>query len=292
MRELAVFSGKGGTGKTTLVACFASLARTVVAADCDVDAANLALLLPGEDRVRTPFLAGSRAHILPDRCLGCGLCLEHCRFGAILQPTGPDEVWRVDAMACEGCDVCRQVCPHDAIEMHDNLAGHWMLRATANGYLVHAALGVAQDNSGKLVAEVRDQARQLGEQVDADFVLVDGPPGIGCPVHAAMGRIERLLAVTEPTPSGAHDLTRLLDLAHHFGIQATVVINKWDLAPELATQIETSCQERGVPVLGRIPFDKAIPRMLARGHLPLEAPASAETQQAIRDIWQRFSAPG
>ena len=250
---------------------------------------GLAIALGAKTVSTKDFYSGATAAINADACTACGACAQVCRYDAIIES---EPAYSIDSLACEGCNACVLECPEEAISLKESKAGVVMESRVDFGRLVHAELGIAQDNSGKLVAEVRDQARQLGEQVDADFVLVDGPPGIGCPVHAAMGRIERLLAVTEPTPSGAHDLTRLLDLAHHFGIQATVVINKWDLAPELATQIETSCQERGVPVLGRIPFDKAIPRMLARGHLPLEAPASAETQQAIRDIWQRFSAPG
>ena len=287
MKTLAVFSGKGGTGKTTLVACFARLADRTVAVDCDVDAANLGLLLPGEDVQREPFLAGRKATINATSCRACGACAEACRFDAIAW-TGRD--WVVDPMACEGCGVCSLVCPKPAvIRYHDNLAGHWMRRRSGSVSLVHAALGVAQDNSGKLVAKVRQEAAQWADREGIDLVLVDGPPGIGCPVHAAMGQLDRILVVTEPTPSGLHDLERMLRLAQHFGVSASVSINKWDLAPTHTRIIEEACRAWGVPLAGRIPFDPNVPRLLAAGLLPLEPPVDLDTTAAIVRCWQRFS---
>jgi MinD superfamily P-loop ATPase len=281
-----VFSGKGGTGKTTLVACFAELAGPAVAVDCDVDAANLKLLMAGEDIHREAFLAGRLATIDPDRCLGCNACAAACRFEAIEQgELGPT----VQPLSCEGCGVCAIVCPSPStIHFHDKLAGHWMRRISGDTLLVHASLGVAQDNSGKLVARVRQEAAQWADRQGLGTILVDGPPGIGCPVHAAMGGIDRLLAVSEPTPSGLHDLERLLGLAAHFGLPAVTVVNKWDLAPSLTRTIEQVCAELGVPSAGRIPFDPAVPRMLAQGALPLTAPAQPETVAAIERCWQRF----
>ncbi|MFH1462811.1 MAG: 4Fe-4S dicluster domain-containing protein [Pseudomonadota bacterium] len=290
MRTLAVMSGKGGTGKTTLVACFAALAGRAVAVDCDVDAANLALLLPGEDSPGEPFYGGQKAAILAPACSGCGACAQMCRFNALdVLPSGAFEV---DPLACEGCGACRLVCPvPGVISFHPNLAGHWYVRRTAQGWLVHAALGVAQDNSGKLVARVREEAAAIATREALSLVLVDGPPGIGCPVHAALGRVDRLLAVTEPTPSGLHDLDRLLDLAAHFDLSVCVAVNKWDLSPTGTETIEARCAARGVEVLGRLPFDPAVPRLLAAGRLPLEAPANPETVRAIRALWDRFAAP-
>jgi len=287
MKTLAVFSGKGGTGKTTLVACFAELAGRVVAVDCDVDAANLRLLLPGVDVDREPFLSGRKASIDQDGCLGCGACAEACRFDAIVQCEG---TWTVDSMACEGCGVCSIVCPApDVIRYQDNLAGHWMRRRSGSILLVHAALGVAQDNSGKLVAKVRQEAAAWADHEGVPLVLVDGPPGIGCPVHAAMGQLDRMLVVTEPTPSGLHDLERMLRLAQHFGVSCCVVVNKWDLAPSFTRNIEDSCRTWRVPIAGRIPFDPAVPRLLAKGLLPLQEPAGRETSNAIIVCWSRFS---
>ncbi len=287
MTTLAVFSGKGGTGKTTLVACFAHLAGRAVAADCDVDAANLRLLLPGTDTHREPLLSGRKASIDADSCLACGDCAQACRFDAIIPLDG---CWLVDRMACEGCGVCSLVCPQpDTIRFHDNLAGHWMRRRSGSTLLVHAALGVAQDNSGKLVAEVRREAAAWANREGVGVVLVDGPPGIGCPVHAAMGQLDRLLAVTEPTPSGLHDLERMLRLAQHFGVPACVAINKWDLAEAVTQTIEQACRSWAVPVVGRIPFDPAVPRLLAAGLLPLVPPADSTTIRAIERCWRRFS---
>jgi MinD superfamily P-loop ATPase len=287
MSTIAVFSGKGGTGKTTLVACFAQLAGRAVAVDCDVDAANLRLLMPGDDTLREPFLSGRRATIDPSSCLGCGACAQHCRFGAIV-PLG--RRWAVDRLACEGCGVCGIVCPRPGtVQLYDKLAGHWMRRRSGGSVLLHAALAVAQDNSGKLVAKVREEAAKEAEREGIPLILVDGPPGIGCPVHAAMGSVDRLLAVTEPTPSGLHDLERLLGLAAHFSLPACTVVNKWDLAPALTERIEASCERWSVPIAGRIPFDPQVPRMLADGRLPLEAPAAPETIRAIEGTWRELS---
>jgi MinD superfamily P-loop ATPase len=286
MTTFAVFSGKGGTGKTTLAACFAHLAGRVVAADCDVDAANLQLLMPGEDERREPFLAGQRARIEPAACVGCGACARACRFQAV-RPT--PEGWRIDPLACEGCGACRLVCPMPgALRFQPNRAGYWMLRVLGQRVLVHAALGVAQDNSGKLVARVREEAARQAEQRGIPLVIVDGPPGIGCPVHAAMGGVDRCLAVTEPTPSGLHDLERLLKLATHFEVPCCVAVNKWDLAPSVTREIEQRCADGGVPVAGRLPFDPAVPRMQAQARLPLSAPARPETVEAIHQLWSRL----
>lgn len=285
MKEYAVFSGKGGTGKTSLVASFARLAPGAVAVDCDVDAANLALLLPGEDEPERPFFSGWKARIDPQRCSGCGACAGVCRFDALTPAEG---IYRVASLACEGCRVCATVCPEDAITFEDNQAGHWTRRRTDHGWLVHASLGIAQDNSGKLVAQVKEEARLLASRESAPFVLVDGPPGIGCPVHAAISQVERILAVTEPTPSGLHDLDRLLDLAAHFQVDAVVAINKWDLAPAMSDEIQRTSEARAVPVVGRIPFDEDWPTLLARAEVPLKPPARPDTVEAIRTVARRF----
>lgn len=283
MRQLAVFSGKGGTGKTSLVASFAHLAGDIVAVDCDVDAANLALLLQGDDSVREPFLSGEKATIDVMGCFGCGLCARSCRFDAI-EP-GPRGEWHVVELACEGCHVCEHVCPARCITFTPNQAGEWFVRRTSDGWLVHASLGVAQDNSGKLVAHVRQQARDLAEHEGLELILVDGPPGIGCPVHAAMGQIDHALVVTEPSLSGVHDLDRILDTAKHFGVRASVAVNKWDLSPELTEILEEHCRARGVQILGRVPFDPEVPRLLSRQELPLDSPNPA-TRDAIVALWE------
>jgi MinD superfamily P-loop ATPase len=282
VNQLVVVSGKGGTGKTSVLASLASLAAStgpVITADCDVDAANLALLLPGEDIRVEPFRAGRRARIDSESCLLCGSCAEQCRAAAIRI----EEVAVVDPLACEGCGVCALVCPTEAVSFVDNQAGVWMERRTAFGPLIHAALGIAQDNSGKLVARVREEARTVAERDDVDLILVDGPPGIGCPVHASITGCDLALVVTEPTPSGEHDLERVLGLLDHFRVPAAVLINKHDLWPELTTRIEALATETNAAVVGRLPFSPAVPRALSRGELPLAVEAMATP---LADAWK------
>ena len=280
-KRLAVFSGKGGTGKTTLSASFAKLSSSRVVADCDVDAANLALLMPGEDEGWRPFYANPKASI-GSNCTGCGSCIERCRFDALRLVA---DLAQVNLLKCEGCRVCAQVCPVDAVQMVDHQAGAWT-RRQAQG-LVHGALGIAQDNSGKLVAKIREEAEAWAKGAGLELVLIDGPPGIGCPVHAALGRVDLALVVTEPTVSGRSDLERFLDLAQQFQVPTAVAINKWDLAPQQSEALRAACQERGVPILGKIPFDAAIPKALALAQLPLAPPVASATQAAIRSLWHR-----
>jgi MinD superfamily P-loop ATPase len=272
VKQLVIISGKGGTGKTSILASFARLGASespLVIADCDVEAPDLALLLSGPDVRTEEFWSGRRARIDAGICLLCGLCEDECRAGAIRIQHVPV----VDPLACEGCGVCALVCPDDAISFVDNQAGVWMERKTALGPLIHAALGVAQDNSGKLVAQVRQEARAAAERDGIDLVLVDGPPGIGCPVHASITGCDLALVVTEPTPSGEHDLERVLGLLDHFRVPAGVLINKHDLCPELTSRIEALANEANAAVVGRLPFSPAVPRALARGELPLAVEA-------------------
>jgi len=286
MKQLVVISGKGGTGKTSVVASLASLAAfeaPVTTADCDVEAANLALLLPGQEIRTEPFFSGRRAMIDPDTCSSCGLCAEQCRANAIHS----EDLTVVDPLACEGCGVCALVCPVEAVTFVDNQAGVWMERRTAFGPLIHAALGIAQDNSGKLVAQVREEARIIAEREETDLILVDGPPGIGCPVHASLTGCDLALLVTEPTPSGEHDLERVLELLDHFRVPAAVLINKHDLSPSFTVRIETLASRAGVEVVGKLPFSPEVPRALARGELPLAIEAVAVP---LTEAWERITA--
>jgi MinD superfamily P-loop ATPase len=286
VNQLVVISGKGGTGKTSILASLAYLSaweNPVTTADCDVDAANLALLLPGEDVRTEPFWSGRRARIDPQSCTLCGLCVEPCRAAAIRI----EDFAVVDPLACEGCGVCELVCPEEAVSFVDNQAGVWMERRTASGPLIHAALGIAQDNSGKLVAQVRQEARAVAERDDIDLVLVDGPPGIGCPVHASLTGCDLALVVTEPTPSGEHDLERVLVLLDHFALPAAVLINKHDLSPEFTARIEALARRAGAQVVGKLPFSPEVPRALARGELPLAVEAVAAP---LAEVWERIFA--
>ena len=246
-----------------------------------MDAANLRLLLPGADGDCEPFHAGQRAAVAVDSCQGCRLCVEACRFEAI-SPSEDGSVV-VDDIACEGCRVCRAVCPEDAISLRDNLAGHLMVRELGRaGALVHAQLGIAQDNSGKLVAAVRERARAEARRRGIELIIIDGPPGIGCPVHAAITGADLLLAVTEPTPSGAHDLHRLLSLANAFQLPGAVLINKADLSAEYTAEVKRLAAEAEAEVVGCLPFTAELPRALARGEVPLN---STEWGERLRESW-------
>lgn len=284
MKQVTVISGKGGTGKTSLVASMAHLGQPMVTADCDVDAANLALLLPGLDGAHEPFYSGRRVTVDLRRCEGCGTCEATCRFDAIHLTTGTPPRAHTDPFVCEGCGACTLVCPVNALEYYDNLVGTWTVRKAATGPLVHAMLGVAQDNSGLLVTRVRDQATQVAQSAGLDLVLLDGPPGIGSPVQESVRGVDLVLAVSEPTSSGEHDLVRVLDLAKRMGVPAAVVINKTDLAPDISLRIDAMAQDADVPVLGRLPFDPEVPRALARGALPMGVPGLAPE---VARIWGR-----
>jgi MinD superfamily P-loop ATPase len=290
VKEFVVISGKGGTGKTSLTASFAALAHDAVLADCDVDAADLHLILAPEIRRRETFRSGHEAAIRAEACLGCGRCAALCRFEAIAESFRPSDgarVFRVDPSACEGCGVCIWNCPARAIEFPERTCGEWFVSATRHGPMVHARLAPGAENSGKLVSLVREQARETAKQSKCDLVLVDGPPGTGCPVIAAVTGAAGLLVVTEPTVSGAHDLARVLELARHFRIPAAVCVNKWDLHPELAGQIETSARAAGATPVGRVRYDRAASTAQRRGLAVVEAEPGPLADD-IRAVWQNW----
>ena len=285
MKTLVVISGKGGTGKTSFCASFAQLAgEGVVLGDCDVAAANLALLISGEDVEREDFFAGSVATVDGELCIGCGECNIACRYEAIELS---DDVARVNHLRCEGCRACSVVCPVDAIQFANKRAGTILRRETALGPMVHAALGIAQDNSGKLVARVREDAQTIAKERGIGLALFDGPPGIGCPVHAAVGGADLLIAVTEPTSSGSHDLERVLYLARHFDLRVGVVVNKYDLNIDVTEQIEQMAEQHEALLLGRVPFDEGVPRALAESKTPLSVPA---VRMALVRCWDKIIA--
>jgi MinD superfamily P-loop ATPase len=260
MKELVVISGKGGTGKTSVMASLAVLAQRPVLADCDVDAADLHLVLSPRVRESHQFRSGHEAVILPDACIGCGTCLAHCRFNAVKMngKNRADLSFSIDPIACEGCGVCVRFCPAKAIDFPDRLCGEWMVSETRCGPMVHARLGVAAENSGKLVATVRQEARKIAEENHHPLVIVDGPPGIGCPVISSLTGATLVLIVTEPTVSGEHDLERVLALTRHFQIPALVCVNKWDLNLEMTERIEGKARQVGARIAGRIRYDRAV----------------------------------
>lgn len=294
MRELVVISGKGGTGKTSLLASFAVLAGEAVLADCDVDAADLHLVLSPRVGRREVFRSGHEAVIRPELCQGCGKCLDLCRFQAISsqEPASGrtrehDRVlYRVDPLACEGCGVCVRFCPHNAIDFPQQVCGEWFVSDTRCGPMVHARLGVAAENSGKLVSTVRSQARSEAEARGLELILVDGPPGIGCPVIASLAGASSVLVVTEPTPAGEHDLARVLALCRHFGLPAVVCVNKWDLNETMTEQIEKLAEKQGAALADRIPYDRTVTeaQLQARAVVEMGGPAA----EAVHRVWKRF----
>lgn len=286
--EVAIVSGKGGTGKTSVTAALAVLSGRSVVADCDVDAADLHLVLAPEIRERVPFISGHEAVIRELDCRGCGLCQEMCRYEAIGPVTGADGrvVFRVDPAGCEGCGVCVRFCPVKAIDFPDSHCGEWFVSDSRVGPMAHARLAPAAENSGKLVTKVREAAKAEARKSDRDLILVDGPPGIGCPVIATVTGANLVMAVVEPTLSGEHDLDRVCRLANHFQVQATVCVNKWDINPEMTERIELWAAERGVTPLGRVRFDKAVTRAQVNGRTVLDEGGGAADD--IRSVWENL----
>ncbi len=284
MKELVIISGKGGTGKTSITASFAALAKNAVFADCDVDAADLHLILNPEIRERHDFYSGHEAVIREADCAGCGLCNDLCRFDAVKKS---GDKFQIEPSSCEGCGVCVEFCPVKAIDFPNRLCGEWFISNTRFGPMVHARLGIGAENSGKLVSTVRQQARQFATAVQADWILVDGPPGTGCPVIASLTGADAVLAVTEPTLSGQHDLLRVLELTRHFQIPAFICVNKWDINPAMTATIEAAATLSGATVLTRIPYDRSITEAQLRGQSVVEY-SEGIASQFIQTLWEKL----
>jgi MinD superfamily P-loop ATPase len=282
-RELVVISGKGGTGKTSVVASFAALAERAVLADGDVEASDLHLVLAPRVQRREDFKGGRRAVIDPAQCLACHICAKLCRFEAVFFDS-PANTYRVDDIGCEGCGVCAEFCPTGAITMIESVGGEWFVSETRHGPMVHARLAAGHGNSGKLVNIVRDHARRIARETSRSLIVVDGPPGIGCPVIASITGASLALVVTEPTPSGAHDLLRVLKLAKHFDLPAAVCVNKWDLNPGMTEQIEREAVSVGASVAGRISYCGAFNEAQRHGLAVVENGDSPAAQE-IRQVW-------
>jgi MinD superfamily P-loop ATPase len=287
-KELTIVSGKGGTGKTSLAASFAVLSGRCVVADCDVDAPDLHLVLSPRVVERHEFRCGNVAVIRREVCTGCGACLANCRFDAV-RKNGVDSgasTFSAVPVSCEGCGVCVRFCPEGCIDFPERISGEWMVSDTRCGPMVHARLGTAAGNSGKLVSTVRSEARRVAGENSLPLIIVDGPPGIGCPVIASVTGASMVLAVTEPTLSGEHDLSRVLSLARHFEIPAAVCVNKWDLNGEMTERIEETALKAGAMVAGRIRYDCAFTRaqMLERAVVETDPPCSGD----IRRLWERL----
>lgn len=283
MKQIVIISGKGGTGKTSLVASLAALAGTSVLADCDVDAADLHLVVGPSAVERNDFVGGKRAVINPERCNDCESCVDLCRFGAI---TGESTDRVVDPLACEGCGVCAWFCPEQAVDLVDAIEGEWYRSETRFGPMVHARLHPAGENSGKLVSLLRAEARSTAEQRGIGTVLIDGSPGIGCPVIASITGADLVLVVTEPTLSGLHDFERVIGLTRHFGILSMAVVNKYDINEANTRRIEALATGLGTGVGGRIRFDPAVTGAQVEG-VPLVEFSSDGAASDMVDVWNR-----
>ncbi len=284
MKELVILSGKGGTGKTSLTAAFAAICKKSVLCDADVDAADLHLLMSPEIKQTTDFLGGGLAIIDPEKCTECGQCIELCRFNAI------SDDFVVDKIDCEGCGVCVDLCPEKAIDFPTQICGQWFVSDTRFGPMIHARLGIAEENSGKLVALVRQQAKEFAKKNSIDLLLTDGPPGVGCPVIASIGGATAIVIVTEPTVSGIHDMERALELAKFFKVPAMIIVNKYDLNPDMTEQIEQSVKKRGLTFIGKIPFDPDFTKSMVQAKTIMEYEDNSDISLKVKEVWERIMA--
>ena len=284
MRELVILSGKGGTGKTSLTAAFASFSTNMILCDADVDAADLHLLMAPDIKQKNDFQGGNEAIINPEKCTQCGLCIELCRFDAV------KDTFEIDPIECEGCGVCYDLCPEQAIDFPVKTCGQWYVSDTRFGPMVHARLGIAQENSGRLVALVRQEARKIAQKKHIDLILTDGPPGVGCPVIASMGQASAVLIVAEPTVSGIHDLARMAQLAAHFKMPVMVCVNKHDLNPDQTQAIKDLAKENNITFVGQIPFDKNFTESMIQGKNIIETDKNSQTSLAVKKIWENVMA--
>ena len=283
MKQIVIISGKGGTGKTVFTGALAALVENKVMVDCDVDAADLHLLLEPETLEKNQFKSGVTAVVDEQKCIRCGKCQEVCRFEAV------QDVFTIDSISCEGCGFCSLVCPVDAIEMKENESGEWYISKTRFGPMVHARLGIAEENSGKLVTLVREKAVEMASSRKLHWVLIDGAPGIGCPVIASLSGVDCALVVTEPTLSGLHDAGRVVEVARHFGVATKVLINKFDLNLDITEKIEDYCRQAAIQVVGKIPFDESIVRAMVEGKTIPEY-SNGEMTSRLQGIWDTVSA--
>jgi len=283
MKQLVVISGKGGTGKTSVVSGLASIGPKKVLADCDVDAADLHLIMHPEIKDRHDFLNGERPEINPELCTQCGLCVEHCKFDAI------SDEFRIMPEKCEGCGVCSYVCPVEAVSVSPRLCGQWFRSETRFGQMIHAELGIGEENSGKLVTTVRNASAEVGEEIGAELVLVDGSPGVGCPVIASLTNADLAVFVAEPTISAIHDLKRVHKLTEHFRIPSMTIINKCGINAEKEQEIRTFCAEKNILLAGELPYDTIFSKAQLAGQSAVEYDPDGMGKK-IEAIWTKMEA--
>ena len=283
MKQIVVISGKGGTGKTSVVAALASIANNKVLADCDVDAADLYLIFEPKIREEIGFSASKVATIDKEKCIECGQCLRACRFKAI------NKDFVIDPVACEGCGLCFHLCPTQAIDLKLKSSGSYFVSSTRTGTMVHAKLGIAEENSGRLVTLVRKKARELATVEKSDYIIIDGSPGIGCPVIASLTGVDLALIVTEPTLSGAHDLERVVKLARHFQIKTAVCINKYDINLEKTVEIKKFCDREKIVVVGQLLYDPVFNRAQMKQQSAIEFDCQDKTvKRELEKIWRKL----
>lgn len=280
-KELVIISGKGGTGKTSIVSSFATLAKNKIVVDCDVDAADLHLIFKPQVIKSTEFYSGKKAKIDETKCTKCGKCLDICRFKAITKD------YKINEIKCEGCGACYYNCPANAIEFKERKSGDWYESNSRFGKLIHAKLGIAQENSGKLVSEIKMYARAVAEKEGQELIIIDGSPGIGCPVIASISGANQIVLITEPTLSGLHDAERVIQLASHFNIPVALCINKFDINIEMTKDIEEFCKTHGIEILGKIPYSKDFTNAMTAKQSIIEYSPNGEIAKEITKIWKR-----
>lgn len=285
MTEITILSGKGGTGKSSLSAALATQAAKLVVADCDVDASNLPIILQPKDYQEGKYVSGQKAVINPALCINCGQCLNYCRFDAV---ASINNRYQIVETACDGCQLCARVCPANAITMIEHDKSRWFIGEITNGKMVHAHLAAGEDNSGKLVNIVRDQARELASEIESQLILIDGPPGIGCPAISALTGTDKVVLVTEPTQSGIHDLKRVVELVRQFKIPAFVVINKYDINLPLSEELEEWCETIQLPIIGKLPFDKVVVDAMVHCQSITDWAPDSPISDEIRKIWNKL----
>jgi MinD superfamily P-loop ATPase len=286
MTEIAILSGKGGTGKTSLSAAFATITRNMVVADCDVDAANLHLILQPQNYLEEKFISGQKAKIDDKTCTNCGLCITYCRFEAIEYLNG---MISISETACDGCKLCTRICPSQSITMVSQDKSRWYTGNYRNGKIIHARLAPGEENSGKLVNVVRSQARQTAKEMGWETIIIDGPPGTGCPVISSVTGVNKVIIVTEPSNSGFHDMKRILELVANFKVKPSIVINKYDLNVTVTCKIADWCFDLNIPVIGKLPFDEQIIEAMLNGQSIIEWQPHSEISYQIINIWNKIN---
>lgn len=286
MKEITILSGKGGTGKTSITAALASVAESAVYCDNDVDAADLHLIFNPTIQETYDFSSGWAVSIDSEKCTSCNLCSQYCRFDAIHQTD--HGVMSINSFQCEGCLLCERICPHGAISSIENTNNHWYISTSRFGTLVHAEMGPGEENSGKLVTQVRKKAKEIGLASNHNFIINDGPPGIGCATIASLSGTNRVLLVIEPTKSGLHDAVRLVELIGSFSIETYAVINKFDINTEVVKEIETFLNEKNIPLLAQIPFDETMVEAMTLGQTIIEYKPQSEITEIIKKVWGKL----